>query len=223
MNLGVNEMLGYVNANDIAHVSFDFWNTLFVSNPEFKDQRNKLFSTYAEAFTLDQIGSVFSAVGRKYNASMISGARTVPAALLYNDVCCELEIPSPNATLLKNSADALFLLNQPLQTNLYLWELMQELSMKSITISLTSNTAFIEGAVLEFVFKELKAPPKFLFKLYSDEVGVGKPHFVMFHRIREELSLSGKEIDFPRILHIGDDAVCDKAGAEKCGIKSILI
>lgn len=216
-------MLGYVTSNDIAHVSFDFWNTLVASNSEFKNHRNRLVAALSDDLSIGQVDQVFAAVGRAYNSTMIAGNATIDARYLYAEVLGRLSIPLNHTEEVCQESYRLFIKHAPLRINSHLWELINVLNKEGITTSLTSNTAFVKGTAIEAFLKSLELDKQMLFNVYSDQVGYGKPHAAIFDELLNRLHVMNRPIQASRILHIGDDPICDKKGAEQMGMHAILI
>ncbi|MGE8424054.1 MAG: HAD family hydrolase, partial [Sphingobacterium siyangense] len=93
---------------------------------------------------------------------------------------------------------------------------------KGKTLSLLSNTAFLDGTVLRRVLEYYELSDFFSFQLYSDEIGVSKPNNtaieLVFQKIRQQRTIKKKDI-----VHIGDNQKADYNGAINYGFNAILI
>jgi hypothetical protein len=56
----------FIDNSNISHLSFDFWDTLAFSNPEFKFERTKLIGKYYSQSPSDIQNSI-KETGKKYN------------------------------------------------------------------------------------------------------------------------------------------------------------
>ena len=118
--------------------------------------------------------------------------------------------------------DALFLEYKPVLLNDNLKSIFETIVSKGKTLSLLSNTAFLEGNVLRQVLEYYELSHFFSFQLYSDEIGVSKPNStafdLVFQKIRVQRTIKKKDI-----VHIGDNRKADYNGAINYGFNAILI
>ena len=59
--------------------------------------------------------------------------------------------------------------------------------------------------------------------MYSDEVGVSKPHPDFFLAALHAIRRHRPRINLGEITHIGDHPVCDLVGAEHAGMTAVLV
>ena len=118
--------------------------------------------------------------------------------------------------------DTLFLEYKPVLLNDNMKSVFETIVSKGKTLSLLSNTAFLEGNVLRQVLEYYELSDFFCFQLYSDEIGVSKPNNtafdLVFQKIRQQRRIEKKDI-----VHIGDNRKADYNGAINYGFNAILI
>jgi putative hydrolase of the HAD superfamily len=219
---GFVEVMSYIRNAGIAHVSFDFWNTLYTSNPEFKRSRTRLFSGFSVDCNEAQIDSFFSQVGSVHNLDLQLRRRNNSSLELYKEACRLSGAALENANQLMEKSEELFLLNYPLQITSYCWDVLRIGLAEGLRFSITSNTAFIRGKVIKQFLENEGLSDLFSFFLFSDEVGVGKPQPEIFDALYEKSSSFGTQLKLSQVLHIGDDQICDLEGAQKFGLHAIL-
>ena len=198
------------------HVSFDFWNTLFASNPAFKDQRLQLFKSRTGA-SVEHIEHTFSTVGSWHNNQVLLKdglALTSPA--LCSLAVSILGAPYQEHSSLISDMEKLFLEYPPLPTGS---QTVKEWRSRAVSASILSNTTFISGAVIRSFL--LSENAEFDFMIFSDELGCGKPHAKAFQQILLELSLIGVADQNQRIVHVGDDPNFDSSPIEN--IQSVFL
>ncbi len=94
---------------------------------------------------------------------------------------------------------------------------LEHLKDKGCKISIISNTGKTPGDVLRLLLKEMGIFHFFDDMLYSDEVGVLKPHPLIFDLAVERLGAVKTET-----LFIGDIKYCDVDGAQNAGLAAHL-
>jgi putative hydrolase of the HAD superfamily len=93
-----------------------------------------------------------------------------------------------------------------------------------------SNTGFILGQTLNKMFEQnfkihvpgLNLNHIFSYKLYSDEIGVSKPHSGAFRAMKTE-ARQRHSVMSHEILHVGDNPFADEMGAKRAGCDAYLI
>lgn len=83
-------------------------------------------------------------------------------------------------------------------------------------LALISNTGFVNGAEMRPALKAIGLLDLFDHHIFSDEVGVNKPHPRIFEHL---LELSG--VQASNIVHIGDNRTADYNGARAVGFQAI--
>lgn len=209
------------------HFSFDLWLTLIKSNPAYKPARNSLFKDF---FSIEESLEKVSEVIRYYDvlSNQISEntGRHFKYKEIYFLVLSALKIDISRISSEKiddfyNETAKLFEKYPPVLLNNSTDNLFKEITSSGKTISIMSNTAFIEGKLLKNIL-ELYGLSKFIsFQLYSDETGWSKPNPKLFALMENEVKKMNNNTN-TRILHIGDNQKADFQGALNAGIDAYL-
>lgn len=85
-------------------------------------------------------------------------------------------------------------------------------------IGLISNTGRTPGTVLRSVLERMGVLTYFDVTLFSNEVGVLKPHPDIFRQASLTLS-----VPLSDMLHVGDDVTADIKGAQSAGMHTVLV
>lgn len=211
------EISEFTKSNKIKLVSFDFWNTIAFSNPKFKTERTDLiFDLLHGKVARQKISDAFTSVGNAYNLNFENGGGTQSTEELYKDVLNTIgfadfcEIPE-----LLNQIFELFLRYPPHLTNGFI-KCIESLESNKVSCSITSNTTFIPGDIIEKFLSNSNLLRHFEFCLFSDREKVAKPNKEIFRKlITKAKSLS---IETKDILHIGDNVQTDYFGAKACNL-----
>lgn len=180
-------------------ISYDFWGTLFKSNPAFKAAQSKLagemFNMTPEVFIRQksykkiEIDTAVEATGLHFNRLKIYSRilNTSKYGLIESFI---------------EKSNELFLLYPPQRINGLI---------ENVNAVISSNTVLIYGDVLQkIVNKEFGR----VHCNFSDKIGYSKPHPEMFRFV-------GLKADQP-MFHVGDNPRTDGA-CEKVGIKFIPV
>jgi putative hydrolase of the HAD superfamily len=217
----------YISQNNISHISFDFWNTLAYSNPLFKSNRNDLIkNSLNNKVTNNEIDNCFKLVGNNYNSKMVSNNFIEPPFILFKKVFDHLGISQQNQMVrLYLGILDLFAEFAPIMSKKFDLFFFTTLKEMNISISVTSNTAFIPGSSIKEFLSTKGLVDFFDFFLFSDAIQHAKPSLYIFDLLFNKASLiEGKSnITKDMILHIGDDNTTDYLGSKSYGIKSILV
>lgn len=201
------------------HYSFDFWNTIAFSNPKFKSERTKYFSKFF-VYEIEQnlITKAFAEVGKNYNDIIESGGQTLSVNALYESVFQKLNVnPGLSIENIKSDVFEIFLKYPPL-IEADFFTFLNSIDLNSISISITSNTAFIPGQVIETFLKENNLLNTFSVCIFSDLESVAKPNFEIFNSLLSRITSNGVE---PKdVMHIGDNLITDYSGANKAGLSA---
>ena len=206
----------------IKHISFDFWNTLFFSNPEFSRLRLKYLSRLSPETSADNLSAVIEKIGAETDRINIEEGISLSNRLMYRQVFDLMNIDI-NELMLKNiisDIDKIFLAHPPKQIDPNLKKNLDELRKRGITMNISSNTAYIEGTILLGVLEFYGLNSYFDFFIFSDEIESSKPSEVFFKKVSKECEQ--RNINKNEILHIGDSTQCDVNGARNSGIRSAL-
>jgi putative hydrolase of the HAD superfamily len=215
------------------HYSFDLWLTLIKSNPDYKQERTRIFhrdfnqgdksiEEVTKAFR--QVDLMCNAVNERTGKNIDADEMCLMVISLINDN--QLNLGEIDTGKLSADMEALVFNYPPVIYAPVTIEVLDHLKQKGgSTFSLLSNTGFIKGATLKKILAELKMDQYFDFQLYSDEVGMSKPNPALFNLMLQNIKQinKGKDITLDSIIHIGDNPKADIEGANAAGIKSLLI
>jgi len=201
--------------NDINGVSLDFWRTIATPNPEYSKQRN-LFLSKISGFSESYCAAVYKSIKKHYDGRAESeGKASTPHE------CCEaLMLPlgldgECTPMDLEHDFMEMFVENPPTVLD----ETVEQINRlsKHYKLNICSNTNFIFSSILRKEVLERRGL-KFDFELFSDEVGVSKPHKTIFELVKLKHGLNGDQV-----LHVGDTKSTDFDGALNAGLKAFLI
>lgn len=218
----------FIDTSSFEHYSFDLWLTLIKSNPQFKIRRNILLRDF---FSIDRKIEEVGETVRRYDILSNTISESTGKHIYRGHIYCLIlnELGLHITTDLKErldeftiEVDALFMEYKPILLDSNLKSVFQEIISKGKTLSLLSNTAFLEGRALRNVLEYYELTDFFSFQLYSDEIGISKPNYaafeLVFQKIAKQRSLSKKHI-----VHIGDNRKADYNGAINYGFNAILV
>ncbi len=218
------EVKKLVSSGLIRHVSFDFWNTIAYSNPEFKVRRaNFLCDFLGENF--EQIDNHVKQFASRYNLLVESGEYVKSPDVLYHDLIFELSgknLDNEEVSRILNVVNQLFIKYPPVITDEIL-DLLKWLKSVNCTLSITSNTAFVSGNVILNLLEELNLNNLFDFFIFSDQLGFAKPNDQIYQELIRQVFIITGSSESNKILHIGDDYKNDILGAQKHGINTFHI
>jgi len=210
-----------IEQRSIKHYSFDFWNTIAYSNPQFKKERVKYIS---ELFNLinkeeEDINSAFALIGEEYNLLIESQSSIISPEALYLKVIKQLNCNKElDIKKIVEDIELLFLKYPPIIYPGFL-DFLELFDNGNKTISITSNTAFISGSVIEKFLESIGLLNKFKFCLFSDRENYGKPHKSIFEKVYVKKKEFEPEINLNEIIHIGDNLNTDYNGAKNIGFQ----
>lgn len=212
---------------DYKHYSFDFWNTLFRSNPEFKKERTRYFHLYllkkGSLIDGDTIDRTFSEVADYFNNVSKLFGKAPNALEMYAMVIFKLtgsfkNISQLEMELVYKEVEKLFLYNPPLIYDDDTINVLRELSIRGKTLSILSNTCYIRGNTIDKMLEMKGLKNIFSFRLYSDDIGYSKPSKQSFMALDSRTKYLAQDI-----IHVGDDQVNDGNGATDYGIAHRII
>ena len=216
------ELLKNTSGNKYLHISFDFWNTIAFSNHEFKKQRVNFIHDFLEKkFEIEKIEEAFYLVGKKNNSSTDNLEKPLTVDELYKSVLDyigssrEVEIEKMKSVIFD-----LFLKYPPSISENFMYFLKQ-IENNRVSLSITSNTAFIPGFVIKKSLQNEGLLSQFSFCVFSDEVQVAKPDKKIFDIVLSQLD---SKIDpLLDVIHIGDNYHADYLGAKNSGWAAFFI
>lgn len=192
------------------HISLDIWLTLIRSNPKFKEARNKLiFTRYNDKnLVYEDVCKIIRTIDVNGNKkSEVTGIHIDSKILLY-DILYELNDNFTVADInnLDQEIQDLFLEFPPSLYDDNTKSVLETLRIKGVTLSILSNTGFINGDTLRKTLTKLGIFELFTFTLYSDEIRVSKPNTQAFNLVHSNITnkFSGR-----KILHVGDNPIAD--------------
>ncbi|HEY8893168.1 MAG TPA: HAD-IA family hydrolase [Niastella sp.] len=210
------------------HISFDLWLTLIKSNPEFKRKRSRLLAVYFDiSFDLDHINSTIKKYDILFNRmSEVSGKHVSKDHMwlvILNELGCKIEgLTQQKMRDFNIQAEQLFLENMPVLIDENTDKIFSKITAQGITISLLSNTGFIEGHLLRKLLAGWDLEKYFSFQLYSDETGLAKPGSAAFDSLFYYIQKI-KPAHKSEILHVGDNRIADEIGAQNFGLSTLLL
>jgi FMN phosphatase YigB (HAD superfamily) len=219
------DLYNYTSHKKIKHYSFDFWNTIAFSNKNFKNKRTHYFYNLFDAsITHKEIEIAFSSVGKDYNEAIELGASVKRSVDLYQEVVAYLGISEEKFNYDEILADVnqLFLENPPIIAKDFI-AYFEKINTKHSSVSITSNTAFIPGKVIEMYLKEKSIFNKLSFCIFSDEVSTSKPNVKIFEILKNKSRLGKQQLHQTEIIHIGDSYIADFRGSIDAGIDAFQI
>ena len=204
----------------IKHYSFDFWNTIAYSNPQFKKERAIYISDFFHLINKEEeINSAFALIGEEYNLLMENQSIIISPEALYLKVIKQLNcIKAVDIKKIVEDIEFLFLKYPPIIYAGFL-DFLELIDNGNKTISITSNTAFISGSIIEKFLESIGLLNKFIFYLFSDRENYGKPHKSIFEKVYIKKKEFEPGINLNEIIHIGDNLNTDYNGAKNIGFQ----
>lgn len=216
------ELLKNTTVNKYQHISFDFWNTIAFSNQVFKKQRvNFIYDFFKKKFEIEKIEEAFCVVGKRNNSSTDNLEKPLTVNELYKSVLDYIGVRREvDIDKMKSVIFDLFLKYPPLISENFLYYLKQ-IENNKVSLSITSNTAFIPGFVIKKFLQNEGLLSQLSFCVFSDEVQVAKPDKKIFEIVLSQLD--SKIIPSFDVIHIGDNYHTDYLGAKNFGISAFFL
>ncbi len=210
------------NLGGIRFLSFDIWGTLLRGHPDFRAARQEIIAQALGLHDLVQFAQVASAVdddldtradatGEDFNFT--DRVREIAGRSGKDTTRLDLDF----FTKLQAQVNAKYHLLPPSWIEPDILDTLVYLKAEGYTLGLLSNTGFINGVAQRVALATLGGLDLFAVALFSDEVGVAKPHHDIY-----ELLLANSGVNRGEILHIGDNVRADYRGAESFGITPVL-
>jgi FMN phosphatase YigB (HAD superfamily) len=206
----------------IKHYSFDFWNTIAFSNPKFKKERCEfIYNFFDRQFEKQLINDAFSKIGKDYNLFIDNGGETATINELYFKVFDFIGIKnSYDLEQIKIGVYDLFLKYPPTISQDFL-DFLDSFEDENISFSITSNTTFIPGDIIQKQLTFINLLERFAFCIFSDVEKVAKPKSQIFHTVLERLNI--KNLLAYSVIHIGDNYKADYLGARNTGLLAFFL
>ncbi len=217
-----------VNLKSIKHISFDVWLTLIRSHHAFKPARNQLFRTFfgiteSQAFVEETI-IYFDRLCDEINqitGGQIEWKEMVLMILKHLKVDI-LEVDNAMLAAYYQEMELIFWKYPPVLVTDNLPNALSIAKQKGFSLSLLSNTGFIEGATLRQYWEQKNLATYFDFQLYSDELHYSKPNAKVFESVLQAV-LTSKQVEKHQILHVGDNRIADNNAASDYGFTGFHI
>lgn len=203
------------------HVSFDVWNTLLRPNKKFSAARNQMIA--------DTLGVPVYVVSEQYTETKTQldrfakqfglGCNTIQSWHMLIERMVQF---SSDADVSKWKCDAL--VNTMFNRTLELFrehpplldkgvvEAIGRLYGAGVTMNIASNSNFVPGTSMQPFLKATFGYNTFSFFVFSDQIGMAKPSFQFFQRVKAQINLPAVDV-----VHVGDDERYDN-GSELVGI-----
>lgn len=208
----------------VSHVSFDVWNTLVRSNPQYVAMRD---ASLVDIFGLDVavVRKVYQRIKQwvDVTAELTGNQATTTTQLhflLGRELCRAASSSTSPLNLLRDVTGAItsaFEQHPPIVLPC-MRMIVDELHNMGITVSIGSNSNFLTGDLM-YGMLQREFDHSFAFGVFSDLAMVAKPSSVFFDAIHQQSPCVHRE----SILHIGDNHLCDVDGAAWAGMQSAWI
>lgn len=209
----------------INHISFDLWGTLLKSNPEYRYAQAQYYKEFVQENLRQEVfdpASVLKAastcadtmigyLGIDINPLGYAGLALAEQIML-TDTAAEL------VHWLKQGFQEIAISNPPALIHADTIEILVELKEKGKTLSVGSNTGYIESKTMFRLLRKLGINHLFDFHVFSDTTYACKPRMKFFKSIRDQVG------QIPAvILHVGDTNTFDVYPAKEYGFQSFLV
>ena len=189
----------------IKHLSFDFWDTLYAGNPNFRIARAEYIKDMY-GFSTEQVHTAVKKTKKLCDDTSEKTMCTVDSMtqawhLLDNLGCASVQ----GAISLSEATNSIFLRYPPKK----IFHPSELISIRNSgrTISISCNTGLISGNSIVQMLKNTGAYDLFDFTLFSDQINFFKPSpFFMEIIVDHQHSNADKAED---VLHIGDNVHTD--------------
>lgn len=197
----------------IKHVSFDFWDTLAISNPDYIQKRAEFFSSKYDV----DVDTVKDAIKKITSWCDMIGEQTfttIPHTTQYLFILRELEIPYTELSTVLANITRLFKEYPP--KCICPFEVLLDLKKDGKTTSITCNTGLTSGDMIYDFLSETNLV--FDREYFSDEERHFKPNPIIASWIIDY----HPDVYFANeILHIGDNLETDGKLAELTGMQFV--
>ena len=215
----------------MKHFSFDLWLTLIKSNPLFKAKRVTFFYEHYNfsKHSEKEIKSVFRKVDLMCNQVNESVGFNLDTKEMYLMVLYLLnentiDYSKIDINKLYDQMENLVLSYPPVILNKKIIPILQILKEKNKTVSLLSNTGFIEGKTIDKILKKLALKKYFDFEIYSDQQNLSKPNQRLFEIVfKKTCEIHNNSLETKDIMHIGDNIIADIQGAQNYGMSTFHV
>jgi putative hydrolase of the HAD superfamily len=207
----------------IKVVTIDFWNTIVDSSNagKRKDFRNaaleSAFSSIGKPFDSSVADKAFEIAHAAFERRWRDEHKTMGADELLGIIweTMNVEVPSDiHESVVEAFKDSILVGVPQLVSGA---EMVIPALAQRYKLSIISDTALSPGVLLKKVLAEHGLLEYFSHFVFSDEIGVSKPHINTFRSALDAFSVEAHEA-----VHIGDIERTDVAGAKNAGMRAIL-
>lgn len=199
-------------------LSLDFWGTLAMFNPAYTAARTSLLAELS-GLPEAEAAARYKAVKRQLDADAERFGTAVTPTVACERLLAVLHPVRPTASdELRQNLEALARRSQPILTA-DTASALHRAADAGLVLCLASNTNFLAGALMTELFAGLPLHAR----VYSDEVGVSKPHPNLFRAVLEDIRRHRPDTTPEQVTHVGDHPVCDQSGAERAGFQAVLV
>lgn len=194
-------------------ISFDVWNTLIKSNPEYKEKRKELLYKYTRRIDIDNI---FNDVKKDFDFLVEKYGVHFDNMLIYNAIFDKLNIEYSKRAYIVKELNQLFIDYPPLIYSDNTVKVLEKIKENGHDLIIISNTVLINGDVLYKALNKIGIAKYFNNAIFSSDVNISKPNKLIY-------DIAYGIHDKNDIIHIGDNIITDKFGPIDYGIKSLII
>ena len=206
------------------HYSFDFWNTVGKPNMEYARQRTALLARVFETDIATAKATYTATKGRLDKLAEDQGLSTPRMDCFAQLVTAFGRDPLISIDELATAFDTIFA-DLPPTVDPILVEALHDMHAHGITLSIGSNTNFINGQEIKrYVLDAPSIVLPFAFTIFSDEAKVSKPNPEFFSAILAGARDTNRGVTAPEhIIHVGDSKRCDGEGARDAGMGFLYV
>ncbi len=209
----------------IRGISFDLWGTLINANPEYTVARAETLARFMEyegvTLSLDAVKEKHRVFKQSMDAYSSITGKQIPTNVQYRMLYHILggDYSPSKAERLKKAIRQLVYDIPPIPIDGVMY-MLDRLHSDGYELAICSNTNLIQGIDLVGSFAKNGIE---LFGhmggnlVFSDNIGVAKPHIGMFEAVLHKLSMVG-----PEVLHVGDTHIAD-GGCEAAHMNYLLV
>lgn len=160
-------------------ICFDFWETLYVPNPEYRSSQESLVTKMFKDLDLEDWKSARKGLKSKMDKLAEEVGDAVDAFDANVELFSGYSYSQEDIYHFLEESNKKFLLHKPLRTPLH--SILAQFLLEGYIIHISSNTIFIKGDLLkEVILSDYPSyKDQFTFK-FSDNEGKAKPHLSMF-------------------------------------------
>lgn len=201
----------------MKHISFDFWDTLYTGNPNFRINRasyiEKKFNRLPEIIHASVKKTKDFCDGTVERTMSNIDAKTQTWHLLESMGCATVQ----NVIELSEETHRIFLHNPPIPT--FSMRDLVSLKERGLSICISCNTGLISGDSIVEMLLNTGMYHVFDYVIFSDHIGYAKPNPLYMEEVKNHPNC--KADAFNHILHVGDNPNTDGYMCKLTGAKYI--